>query len=111
MKPAYEVLWEALRERLLIRGDLPLRHELLTPAEIAEHVQRTRDDRRVTRFVRDYYYPRFYGRERGSLSDRDAAALVASFDTRSRGAAPSTTQTPRSLCVLCHRRPARGDGA
>jgi len=76
----HEQLWQQLLEHLDREGLLAIHLVALTPAEIARQVAASTGDPRVHRFVWAYYYPRSYGNEKGSMSDKQARALVASFD-------------------------------
>jgi len=105
-------LWNDLCGLLHTRGELPLRHEVMTPNEIAEAVLRTSGDRRSKRFVWDFYYPRHYGREPGTLSDDEARKLIESY--ASRQPEPPTPAEQAAIeserCGICHIRPARREG-
>jgi len=72
--PSCEEMWTILREQL--RPRLPIDHNCWTPAELAAHVTNQFRDPRVQQFVEQYYYPRVYGKEHGSLSDNEALTLV-----------------------------------
>jgi hypothetical protein len=117
MSETYEMLWSQLRELLKTRGELPLRYELLTPAEIARHIAASSKDVRVRRFVLDYYYPRRYGHLQGAIADAEATELVASFIARPLAAAAFDPDAVRAAdaraqpgdpalapCGLCGRR-------
>jgi hypothetical protein len=114
MRTDFEGLWLELRDALKTSGDLPLRADVLTPAEIAEYVRKTSGDGRPNEFVWDYYYPRFYGDEEGAMSDEDAADLVRSLRKRSptdvaiRNAHASRSATDQPSCGVCRRRDAEG---
>lgn len=108
----FVTLWHELRSFLQAQGALPLEHEGLTPAEIAEVVRLANGDGRAHRFVWGYYYPRHYGAAPGALTDQEAAALVHSFKTRpemEEPVEPSSISPPGESCALCGRRPGRGD--
>lgn len=113
MSAEFEGLWRELRETLKTRGDLPLRSDVLTPAEIAEYVRGASGDERTRQFVWDYYYPRYYGNEDGAMSDDEAAELVASMRKQPPAGEPPHTTTSssgadRHLCGVCHRRDVQG---
>jgi len=107
MRDDVEALWVTLRDWLAIRGDLPLGHMVMTPAEIAGALASASGDGRVGEFVWNYYYPHFYGQQNGAMSDDEARALVASFSAQSGGGQISPPAGPEGQsepCDICHRR-------
>lgn len=123
MSADYKTLWKRLLGHFEKRGYLPLRYQVMTPAEIAESVYAARGDDRARHFVLGYYYPHFYGQEEGTLSDEDAEALVASFEEHSqpppdrsmahvkrrRGSVKAAHVAKRLSCEICGLRAARGN--
>jgi len=104
-------LWRSLRSLLQTRGELPLNHEVLTPAEIAASVKRSTGDTRVHRFVWDYYYPQYYGG--GGVADVGVSALVDSFQNPHNPQAdiPRAREPGEHLCGICSRNPVQGSTA
>jgi hypothetical protein len=89
-----EALWNRLRAALLARGQLAPGNP--TPGEIALHADRLRGDADVSRFVNEYYYPRLYGDDTGTISDAEAGTIVAAFEPQEtpRGPEPSGAREP-----------------
>lgn len=94
------------RERLLsralhaedVRGHLPA-SKSLTPAELAREAARRGDDR-LARLVTDWYYPASYGHTTGSLSEREAIAIVEALEEAASASKPrQSTQAPAPVAV------------
>ena len=102
-----ESLWRELVGVLHGRGELPLQHDLFTPGEIAQTVCRASGDPRVQRFVWEYYYPRRYGQIAGSLSDAEAAALIASLRRNPNPAEAVAIEAAPAApkCDICRKQP------
>jgi hypothetical protein len=102
-----EQLWRRLQVALKKNG-VPM-PENLTPAEIADKARAVIGDDRVSRFVRDYYYPKSFGEGQltHSLSDLEAEEIVISFEPRPRRVAdrPEARRTNDSNrpCAICGR--------
>ncbi|HEV8377996.1 MAG TPA: hypothetical protein VGQ99_23510 [Tepidisphaeraceae bacterium] len=104
MNANVESLWQELRKILHARGQLPFRHDVLTPGEIADTIGRGSGDSRVHRFVWEYYYPQRYGKAAGTMSDAEAQALIDSL--RERAQPPRSTAEAAShaaTCGICQR--------
>jgi len=106
MNANVESMWRELREILHARGQLPFGHDALTPSEIADAIGRGTGDPRVHRFVWEYYYPQRYGKAAGTMSDAEAAALIASLrkSAEPQQAKVETTSHTAS-CGICRRQP------
>ena len=70
----------------------------VTPAELGRRIALSGDDR-VQRFVVEYYYPRVFGQEPGTLDDAAARSIVESME--SRPPPPIAAAAPDDPCPLC----------
>jgi len=113
---SFEKLWFQLLDHLDREGMLPIQLTRSTPAEIARHVGSRTGDDRVSTFVWGYLYPKRYGNRRGTITEKQAKAIVESFNLDHRLTAPLPqmppperfTQDPkvavRSKCTVCQQR-------
>src|SRR5262249_17419146 len=104
---------QQLKAILQERGVLPLEHETQTPGEIAVSVSRAIGDSRVHRLVWEFYYPRHFGNQAGSLTDDEALQLVKSIRTRAASEVEQgrlNSMVDFAECGVCHRRPAGRGG-
>ncbi len=109
---AYEALWNTLMDHLDRDGLLPIQAARLTPSEIAKHVHQKTGDERVVSFVWGYLYPKKYGGKPGTLSEKKAKQLVASFEKAKisfLATVPSknssvTKPHAKQLCQVCLKR-------
>ena len=113
---AYEKHWQLLLDHLDREGLLPIQLNRSTPAEIAHHVGVRTGDDRVSTFVWAYLYPRQYGSRKGTITEKQAKAIVASFDFSDKPIPATPTIVPperfatipnspiRAKCSVCQKR-------
>ena len=105
-------LWNRLLDRLDDAGLLSLSFGTETPAEIANEIKRRTGDDRVLRFVWHYYYPKVFGNDPGSMSDRDAGILIESFRKPLKPEPPKLSDeldAARPTCAYCGKNPIEGE--
>ena len=107
MNPAAESLWARALRAADARGLLPGNKRQFTPAELASEA-RIRGEDRLTRLVRQWYYPLSYGRTLGALTDEEAERIVASLErevVKSQGRVETPAPKPIGMTVPVRRKP------
>ena len=111
----FESLWDQLLEHLDREGLLPLHIGKFTPAEIGRYVAQKTGDQRVNTFVWGYFYPKQYGNQQGTITEKRAKALVKSFEKppteqafqiviEPGNAHESIVAKPKQRCTICRKR-------
>jgi len=104
-----QALWLRAVRAADARGLVPGNRAALTPGEVAAEAS-LRGEHRLAELVNRWYYPSSYGRVPGTLSDDDAARIVATLEaenaiTKAAEARAPAVKKPRAPtpinCDLC----------